>query len=82
MRQVYVPFSIATRCALTDWHHIPSFHACAFAPNFADDAKLVVYTREDFDRWKGLLADWLSRMLARARERVSQRRGAEAPLSA
>ena len=64
-RQIYLPFSTASRCALTDWHDVPAFHTCAFAPSFSDDARLVVYTREDFDRWKGLLATHAAAAIAR-----------------
>jgi hypothetical protein len=79
MRQVYVPFSITTRCALTDWHTIPAFHACAFAPPFTDDAKLVVYTREDFDRWKGLLTAAAKRALILAARWLEERAAAVVP---
>ena len=71
MRKVYVPFSTASRCALTDWYHVPSFHACAFAPPFDDHSRIEPVSRDDIDRWKGLLRGMLARIVAGLMRRVT-----------
>ena len=73
MRNVYVPFSLGTRCALVDWNHVPAFHSCALAPSFDDEARLELYSKEDLDRWKGLISLSLARALATARDLLDRR---------
>lgn len=79
MRTVYVAFSMGSRCALTNYHHEPAFHACAMVPNFSDEARLVVFTAEDFDRWKGLVSLALARVLALVGDWLRDRIAVEAP---
>lgn len=71
MRKIYLPFSSSSRCVLTEWHHVPNFHACAFAPPFDDDSKLELFTRDDIDRLKGLLSRRAARLLATLRARIA-----------
>jgi hypothetical protein len=56
MQKVYVPFSVGARCALVNWNNVQAFHACAIAPSFNEDARLELFTKEDIDRWKGLIS--------------------------
>ena len=73
MRDVHVPFATGSRCALIGWREPVPFHSCAPTPDFGEENRLALFTREDIDRWRGGLTRSLQRAVGIANTRVVAR---------